>query len=75
MRNLILLSLLFLGYGDPVRDTTDTVTVEIQITQASLDIQHDMDTIKIMIKQLKDALNKANGDTIVDGVYEDFLRP
>ena len=74
MRNLAIIALLFLGYGDPP-DTTDSVKVEQTVQTRSLEVEQDMDTIKLMIKELKDAINKANGDSIpADRVRENLLR-
>lgn len=55
MRNLAFIMLLFIGVSDPP-DSVKVDTTEIRIEQEA--IQADMDTIKIMLEQLKNTLKK-----------------
>jgi hypothetical protein len=74
MRNLLIISMLFLGYVDPP-DSVNVDSVKVTVQARNVEMKHDVDTIKIMIKQLKDAINKANGDSIADGLQPDLLCP
>ena len=56
MRNLLIISMLFLGYVDPP-DSVKVDSVKVEVQAHSVDMLHDVDTIKIMIKHLKSEQN------------------